>query len=73
MRGRQAADCHPAPSLAAIGFGRAAAGPTTAAGMATAKGWRASLTPAILVGTFGYANATFICLVLGKLVLIHMM
>jgi uncharacterized membrane protein len=41
--------------------------------MATAKGWRTSLTPAILVGTFGYAIATFICLVLGKLVLIHMM
>ena len=50
-----------------------AAGPTTAAGMATAKGWRASLTPAILVGTFGYAIATFICLVLGKLVLFRMM
>lgn len=48
-------------------------GPTTAAGMATAKGWRSSLTPAILVGTFGYAIATFVCVVLGKTVLIHMM
>lgn len=49
------------------------AGPTTAAGMAAAKGWRLSLTPAILVGTFGYATATFICVALGYKVLLHMM
>ncbi len=36
------------------------AGPTTAAGMAAAKGWRSSLIPALLVGILGYATATFI-------------
>ncbi|GAQ88782.1 hypothetical protein KFL_004590040 [Klebsormidium nitens] len=40
-------------------------GPSTAAGMATAKGWRASLVPAILVGIFGYATATFLSIYVG--------
>jgi uncharacterized membrane protein len=35
-------------------------GPTTAAGMAAAKGWRSSMVPALLIGIFGYATATFI-------------
>ena len=35
-------------------------GPTTAAGMAAAKGWKASTVPALLVGIFGYATATFV-------------
>ncbi len=35
-------------------------GPTTAAGMAAAKGWRASVVPALLVGVAGYACATFV-------------
>ncbi|GAB4821763.1 hypothetical protein N2152v2_008809 [Parachlorella kessleri] len=35
-------------------------GPTTAAGMAAAKGWRSSLIPALLVGIFGYTTATFV-------------
>ena len=42
-----------------------AAGPTTAAGMAAAKGWRSSIVPALLVGTFGYAIATFVNIALG--------
>lgn len=35
-------------------------GPTTAAGMAAAKGWRSSLVPALLIGITGYATATFV-------------
>lgn len=48
-------------------------GPTTAAGMCAAKGWRSTVTPALLVGTFGYATATFVCMGLGTLVLTKMM
>ena len=40
--------------------------------MATAKGWRSSMAPCILIGTFGYAIATFICCALGVGVLQHM-
>ena len=45
------------------------AGPTTAAGMAAAKGWKTSLVPSLLVGTFGYAIATFLACALGVTVL----
>eukprot|EP00891_Asterochloris_glomerata_P004584 jgi/Astpho2/4584/e_gw1.00067.194.1_t len=44
-------------------------GPTTAAGMAAAKGWRTSLVPSLLVGTAGYAIATIIAVFLGVTVL----
>eukprot|EP00803_Ostreobium_quekettii_P000714 evm.model.scf_1078.1 EVM.evm.TU.scf_1078.1 scf_1078:22511-29277(-) len=47
-------------------------GPTTAAGMASTKGWRASLVPALLVGILGYAIATFISIGLGYGALQHM-
>ena len=40
--------------------------------MAAAKGWRLSLVPSLLVGTFGYAIATFISCVLGVTVLQYM-
>ena len=51
---------------------RLPAGPTTAAGMAAAKGWRTSLVPSLLVGTAGYAIATIIAVFLGVTVLQHM-
>jgi len=46
-------------------------GPTTAAGMAWTKGWRSSLVPALLVGIFGYAIATFVSIGLGYSTLRH--
>ena len=47
-------------------------GPTTAAGMATAKGWRSLRVPAILVGILGYSVATFLSIALGHSFLRHM-
>ena len=47
-------------------------GPATAAGMAAAKGWTISLVPALLMGTLGYAIATFVALALGRGVIFHM-
>lgn len=35
-------------------------GPTTASGMATAKGWSSMIIPGILAGIFGIAIATFV-------------
>ncbi|KAG6548646.1 hypothetical protein Mapa_009800 [Marchantia paleacea] len=40
-------------------------GPSTAAGMAAAKGWRTLSVPGILIGIFGIAIATFISIILG--------
>lgn len=47
-------------------------GPTTAAGLATAKGWKSLIVPGILAGIFGVAIATFISIFLGVTVLKHM-
>ena len=37
--------------------------------MCAAKGWKTSVVPALLVGTFGYAVATFLGVALGLTVL----
>ncbi|XP_010444984.1 PREDICTED: uncharacterized protein LOC104727587 [Camelina sativa] len=44
-------------------------GPTTAAGMATAKGWNSLIVPGILAGIFGIAIATFLGIAFGAKVL----
>ena len=57
------ADC--GESRLCLTAGGLLAGPTTAAGMAAAKGWKASIVPSLLVGTLGYAMATFLAVALG--------
>ena len=55
--------CNPAgdnPPMACLPCLPSPAGPTTAAGMAAAKGWRSSLVPALLIGIMGYATATVV-------------
>ncbi|XP_058740429.1 uncharacterized protein LOC131612678 [Vicia villosa] len=47
-------------------------GPTTACGMATAKGWKSLILPGILAGIFGIAIATFLGIGFGLKVLQHM-
>lgn len=47
-------------------------GPTTACGMATAKGWGSLMIPGILAGIFGISIATFLGIAFGLSVLRYM-
>jgi uncharacterized membrane protein len=43
-----------------IGSGAAIVGPAASAGIASAKGWKTLITPAITIGMFGYVIANFV-------------
>ena len=49
-----------ASAAGAVASNAAVGGPTTAAAMATAKGWDDLVLPALLVGILGYATGTFV-------------
>lgn len=60
------------PKLLLIASNANVGGPTTAGGMATAKGWTSLVIPGILVGIFGIAIATFLGIAFGRAVLVKM-
>jgi uncharacterized membrane protein len=51
---------------AIIGSGAAIVGPAASAGIASAKGWKTLITPAITIGMFGYVIANFIGIAIAK-------
>lgn len=52
---------------AVVASGAALVGPSVTAAIAISRGWRTLVTPAIMCGIFGYAIATFIGVILTKL------
>ena len=44
-------------------------GATTAAALASSKGWKSLLAPSILVGTFGYIIGTYLGLFVGQILM----
>jgi len=50
------------PQRLLIGSSAAIGGPTTAAALAQANGWKSLVAPSLLVGNIGYAIATFVAL-----------
>lgn len=57
------------PRLLLLASNANVGGPTTAAGMATEKGWNSLIVHGILVGIFGIAIATFLGIAFGVKVL----
>jgi uncharacterized membrane protein len=51
---------------AIIGSGAAIVGPAASAGIASAKGWKSLITPAITIGMFGYVIANFVGIAIYK-------
>ena len=51
---------------AIIGSGAAIVGPAAAAGIASAKGWKTLITPAITIGMLGYVIANFVGIAIYK-------
>ncbi len=63
-RGKRCKLCA-APQAVLTASNAAIGGPGTAAAMASSRGWTAQVTPAMLVGTLGYAVGTPLGLAVG--------
>ena len=58
----------PSPAEVTIVSNACVLGPTTAAALAAARGWRGLVTPGLLAGVFGYAVGTFPGVMMANLV-----